>query len=208
MRQWGREWMYPGVSFPVRRRKLIKHQARKARERLNTHKNNSDSETQRPKQLHNLKVCVKWTAWESKAGLNESGSGFVLLHISESTLTIQKAIIYFRCPTTLRCQHTHTLQCFFWLSDNTKLPFICPEPATDWLFCLGLLEPDQCKHGTFLRYRPWLRYLIGSVLLQITLTWFCYENWVHHYSTCASLSVSILADVEDVCHHQKICIFL
>lgn len=55
--------------------------------------------------------------------LNENGSDFIYLYIFSSTLTIQKAFIYLRCPRTLKCQHTHTLQCFFWLSDNTMLFF-------------------------------------------------------------------------------------
>lgn len=132
-------------------------------------------------------VCVKWTAWESRAGLphsvNESCSGFVFLYIC--TLTIQNAIVYLRCPRTLRCQHTHTpSSAFFGPATAQKLPFIYSEPATDWLFCLGYWSLTNVNMELFLCYWPGLRYLLGSAVLQIGLSWFCYKNWVYHYSLC------------------------
>lgn len=48
------EWTYTVVLFLLRLKKVIKQQACRARERLNSDKNNSNSETQRLKQLHNL----------------------------------------------------------------------------------------------------------------------------------------------------------
>lgn len=76
--------------------------------------------------------------------------------------------------------HTHTLQCFCWLCDNTNFSFIHFESATDWLLYSGLLETDQCIQWTFWFSCPGLRYFFVGL-------W--YRNWARHYSVCVVESV-------------------
>lgn len=137
------------------------------------------------------KVCVQCTVLDLSHHLNENRSGFVFLFISSSTLTIQKAFFYLCCPRT-QCQHTHThlVFFFFWLSDNTKLSFIFSEPATHWLFCLELLDPDQCKHGTFSCYLPGMRHLLSSAVLRSASTWFLF--WASSAKLCMWVSAFLL----------------